>query len=355
MWRITWRDLVFRRRRFLLASLTTAVAFTVALLLSGVIVAVQQQNRNVVSRFQADAWWVPPGAGGPFTDGPVVAEDRVDEVAALPGVSRAQGVLLLRTTLTNVAATGGPGEVVDVNMVGVPIGSIGAPNVDKGRAVERSREVVVDDALDHSVGDTVLLGGKRFRVVGVANGISYLFGVPAIFLSLPDAQNLGAHGERAVSAIVTQGLPRHGEEPAGLVRYTNRDVLADLNRVVGQGFSAVQTMRVIMLVAALGIVALIIYLSSLERMRDIAVLKATGASNRFVAGGLMAQALFVTLVATAVAIGVAPFLKPLFPLRLELTARVYSELVLFAVLVGVLASIAGIRRLLSVEPAAAFE
>src|SRR5437868_4944504 len=100
MWRITWRDLVFRRRRFLLATLTTAIAFAVSLLLSGVIVAVQQQNRNVVSRFHADGWWVPPGAGGPFTDGPVVAESRVAEIAKLRDVKRAQGVLLLRTTLT---------------------------------------------------------------------------------------------------------------------------------------------------------------------------------------------------------------------------------------------------------------
>ena len=355
MWRITWRDLVFRRRRFLLASMTTAIAFAVSLLLSGVIVAVQQQNRNVVSRFHADGWWVPPGAGGPFTDGPVVAESRVDEVAALPGVTLAQGVLLLRTTLTKVAATGGPGEVVDVNMVGVPIGGIGTPRVNKGRLVKRRGEVVVDDALHHTVGDTVLIGGKRFHVVGVANGISYLFGVPAMFLSLPDAQGVGAHGEPALSAIVTQGLPTRGEEPAGLVRYTDHDVLADLNRVVGQGFSAVQTMRVIMMVAALGIVALIIYLSSLERMRDIAVLKATGASSRFVAGGLVVQALFVTVVATAAAFGLAPFLKPLFPLRLELTARVHLELLVFAVLVGLLASVAGIRRLLTVEPARAFE
>lgn len=355
MWRITWRDLVFRRRRFLLASLTTAIAFAVSLLLSGVIVAVQQQNRNVVSRFQADGWWVPPGAGGPFTAGPVVAENRVDELAALPGVRRAQGVLLLQTTLTSVAATGGPGEVVDVNMVGVPVGGIGTPIVNKGRLVKRSGEVVVDDALHHAVGDRVLIGGKRFRVVGVANGISFLFGVPAMFLSLPDAQKVGAHGERALSAVVTQGLPERGEAPPGLVRYTDEHVLADLNRVVGQGFSAVQTMRVIMLVAALGIVALIIYLSSLERMRDIAVLKATGASSRFVAAGLVVQALFVTVVAAAVAFVVAPFLKPMFPLRLELTARVHFELMVFAVLVGLVASVTGIRRLLSVEPATAFQ
>jgi putative ABC transport system permease protein len=175
-----------------------------------------------------------------------------------------------------------------------------------------------------------------------------------MFLSLPDAQDVGAGGERAVSAVVTRGLPR-GAGPAGLLRYTDGDVVTDLNRVVGQGFSAVQTMRVIMMVAALGIVALIIYLSALERMRDVAVLKATGASNRFVAGGLVVQALVVTGLATLGAMAIARVLKPVFPLRLELTARVHLELIVFAVVVGLLASVAGIRRLLTVEPASAFQ
>jgi putative ABC transport system permease protein len=59
--------------------------------------------------------------------------------------------------------------------------------------------------------------------------------------------------------------------------------------------------------------------------------------------------------ATLGAVVLARLLKPLFPLRLELTARVHVELVVFAILVGLLASIAGIRRLLTVEPATAFE
>jgi putative ABC transport system permease protein len=228
------------------------------------------------------------------------------------------------------------------------------PEVDEGRPIERRGEVILDVELGHDVGDVVHTGGLPFTVVGVADGVSYLFGVSTMFVSLPDAQAVGAGGERAVSAIVTQG-ELDGSVPDGLVRYGDEAVISDLNRVVGQGFSAVQTMRVIMMIAALGVVALIIYLSALERVRDVAVLKATGAGSGFIAAGLAIQGVLVTALATGAAVVLARFLEPLFPLRLELTAGVHAELVALALLSGLLASLVGIRRVLTVDPVIAFE
>jgi putative ABC transport system permease protein len=349
MWRITWRDLVFRRRRFILAGIATGLAFAVALLMSGVVVAVQNQNQRVVHRFEADGWWVPKGAGGPFTDGPVVPEAAAAQLAALPGVRRAEPVILLRTTLTNPRTS----SVTDVNLVGIRPQGLGRPQVQVGRWLRGPGEVVVDEGLGHHVGDTVDTGGRSFQVVGVAQRISYLFAVPAIFLGLRDAQAVGAGGQRAASAIVTQGVPR-GPTPPGLVRYTDHAVLRDLNRVIGKGLSAVETVQAIMLVAAAAIVALIIYLSAIERVRDVAVLTVTGASRSFVAIGLAIQSLLVTAPATVLAFGLARLLKPVFPLDLELTARVHVELVLLAVAVGLLASLVGVRRVLTVDPAEAF-
>jgi putative ABC transport system permease protein len=190
-------------------------------------------------------------------------------------------------------------------------------------------------------------------VVGVAQHLSYLFAVPTMFLGLRDAQVVGAGGQRAASAIVTQGAPR-GASPDGLVPYTNDAVLKDLNRVIGKGLSAVQTVQAIMLVAAAAIVALIIYLSAIERVRDVAVLTVTGASRGFVAFGLAIQSLLVTAPATLLAFGLARLLKPVFPLDLELTVGVHVELGILAVAVGLLASLIGVRRVLAVDPAEAF-
>ena len=303
----------------------------------------------VVHRFHADGWWVPAGAGGPFTAGPVVPDTVATDLAARPGVRRAEPVVLLRTTLSNDSSE----SVIDVNLVGIGVGGLGRPHVDHGGWIRGPGETVVDASLGYHPGDVVHTGGRAFRVVGVSKGLSYLFAVPTMFLSLPDAQAVGAGGQRASSAVVTQGLPRFGGPP-GMVRYDDRAVLRDLNRVIGKGLSAVQTVQAIMVIAAAAIVALIIYLSALERVRDIAVLKASGASSSFVAIGLVVQGLVVTVPATLAAFVIARLLRPVFPLELVLTAGVQLQLALLAAGVGVLASLVGVRRVLRVDPATAF-
>ena len=60
-------------------------------------------------------------------------------------------------------------------------------------------------------------------------------------------------------------------------------------------------MAVLMWLIAAGIIGLIVYLSAIERMRDFAVFKATGAPTRLIVGGLMLQAVFVSLVAALLA------------------------------------------------------
>jgi putative ABC transport system permease protein len=105
---------------------------------------------------------------------------------------------------------------------------------------------------------------------------------------------------------------------------------------------------------AAGIIGAILYMSALERMRDFAVLKATGSSNRFILAGLGSQAIVLSLIAAAVAIVLSFALAPLFPMPVEVPAVSYPLLVGVSIVVGVLASIAGLRRALSIDPALAF-
>ena len=56
-------------------------------------------------------------------------------------------------------------------------------------------------------------------------------------------------------------------------------------------------MAALMWVIAAGIIGLIVYLSAIERIRDFAVFKATGAPNRLIVGGLMLQAVLVAVTA----------------------------------------------------------
>lgn len=347
MWRITWRDLVFRRRRFVIAAVSTALVLAITVLMSGLIVAVDGQNARAVERFEADTWWVTAGASGPFTAGPTLGQEAAALFAAAPGITRAEPVLLMRASLLEVD------EITDVNVMGIQPGGLGTPDVlDGGRAVAGPGEVVLDSRLGYDVGDAITLGSRPFTVVGEADDVTYLFGVPTAILSLADAQAIIARGQPVASTIVTQGSTE--APPPGFTAFTEDEVTHDLGRVLESGMASIVLVRTILLLVAAGIVAFIIYLSSLERTRDVAVLKATGATNRFIGAGLAIQGVLVTLVAAMVAAVFAVLLEPLFPLQLEVESGIYVQLVAIAVGVGLAASLIGIRRALTTDPAMAF-
>ena len=106
-------------------------------------------------------------------------------------------------------------------------------------------------------------------------------------------------------------------------------------------------------VAAL-IVGSMIYVSALERIRDFAVFKAVGVSTRSIMAGLALQAVVVALLAALLGAIVSVLLGPLFPMRVDIPTLAFVLLPVIAVVIGLLASVAGLRRAVTVDPAVAF-
>ena len=113
-------------------------------------------------------------------------------------------------------------------------------------------------------------------------------------------------------------------------------------------------MRILLWVVAAVIIGAVVYLSALERQRDFAVLKAIGTSNRTLLSSLALQAVIVALAAVAIAAVVQVFLAPAFPLKVSVPARAFWQLPLFAVVMALLAGLAGMRRVARSDPALAF-
>jgi putative ABC transport system permease protein len=241
----------------------------------------------------------------------------------------------------------------DLNVVGFTLGGVGAPPVHKGRTVERSGEIVVDSSLGVHVGETLDLLRTPFRVVGTTHGITYFGGTSSAFIAIADAQKILLRGAPLATTIVVRGTPK-APLPRGYVSRTNAQVRADLGRPVHAAQGAIGFINVLLWLIAAGIIAAILYMSALERIREFAVMKATGAADRFVMSALALQAVTLSLAAAIVAVVLARLLVPTFPMTVEIPTASYVELVIVALSVGVLGSIAGLRRMLSVDPAAAF-
>jgi len=342
---IALRDLQWRRRRFIIAVLATALVFALTLLLSGAGNGLRGEARRATNGFGADAWLVPKGTSGPFTASSVMAASAADSVAKLDGVDRADPFVYFRSTF-------GAPHPKDVNVIGYRVGGLGGPTPGDGHAPTRSGEAVVDAGLGAKVGESALMGGRRFRVTGVAHKVSFNFGVPTVFVPIEDVQAMAFAGRPLATAVVTKGTP--SAAPKGMTMLTNDQVVSDMRRPMASGLQTIDFINALLWIIAAGIIGSIVYLSALERARDFAVLKATGAGNVPLFAGLALQALVLSAASALVAVVLARPLKAGFPFTVDIPTSAYVVLLLVALLVGFLASLAGLRRAVRADPALAF-
>ena len=345
MWRVALRDLQWRRRRFVIAVLATSLVFAMTLLMAGFATSLHNEGRRIVAALGADAWLVAAGAPGPFTTSTPIPAAEADRVAALPGVARADPVVIVHSTIRRPA-------VRDVNVIGVRPGGLGTPPLAGGRTVARAGEVVADTELGLAVGDRLELSGRRLEVVGLADRVTWYFGTPTLFLALEDAQAVAFGGQPLAMAVLTKGVPEGST--AGLERFSNTQAVADLERPLVRGLQSIDLISALLWLVAAGIIGSIVYLSVLERLRELAVFKAVGASNRSLLGGFAIQAILLSAAAAVLAVVIATLLAPVFPFTVEIPATAFPRLVATAMLVGLAASVVGLRRAVSVQPALAF-
>lgn len=344
MWLITLRDLEWRRRRFAVAVIATGVVLALALLLTGVRASFDNEIDRTISSFGADQWFVAEGAVGPFTAPIGFPASRAEAVRGAPGVRRADPVAVVGAT----AATPSP---ENVNVIGAVPGGVGPAN-DAGRLLSRPGAAIVDEQLGVDEGDTISLSGMDFEVVAETSGRTYFAGVPTVLVSLKDVQRLGFDGQQLATAVVAEGTTTAA--PPGFSVLSNGEVAQDLDRPVAQAKQTIGLIRWLLWAVAAGIVGAILYLSTLERVRDFAVFKAIGISTGSLARGLLGQAVVLSLAAAGIAILLELALAPLSAMRVEVPARAYLELVAVAVGAGAIASLAALRRAVKIDPALAF-
>jgi len=226
------------------------------------------------------------------------------------------------------------------------------PNVSEGRAPSTPDEVAVSSTLGRHIGDEIQVGVRTMRVVGIVPNSTSLAKMPNIFLTTEGVQQLAYNGQPIITSIAIQGTPR--QLPDGYQTVNRAAGADDLMRAVKVAGGSITIVAVLLWIVAVLIVGSVVYLSALERLRDFAVFKAIGVPARSILAGLALQAVVVALLAAVLGVILSRLLAPLFPLLVVVPASAYISLPLVAIVVGLLASLAGFRRAVAVDPALAF-
>ena len=126
-----------------------------------------------------------------------------------------------------------------------------------------------------------------------------------------------------------------------------------IGKLIATSAKQISMFLVILAVVSAAIVAFIIYTLTMDKIREIAVLKLIGTRNRTIAAMILQQALALGVIGFAVGKITATFAAPLFP-KYVLLIPTDSLIGFFAVLtICALASVIAIRIALQVDPAEA--
>jgi putative ABC transport system permease protein len=354
---LSWRDLRVDRGRFALVGLVIGLVALLTALLSGLATGLVDDGISGLRRLPATHLAFQPGAHASFSRSSLTA----DNLAPWQG---ATGVEASELGVSFFNARTEKGDTLDLALFGVPPGSFLAPGGPAQEALAGQPGLVLSaahEAKGIEVGDLLTVVGpdERLPVLGFTYGGSYGH-VDIAFASLGTWQHLvyGGNARGRFSAVALRA--EDSADLAAVDRSAGTETGTKEAAYEGSpGFTAeTSTMNLIrgfLLVISALIVGAFFTVWTVQRSRQIALLKALGASNAYVLRDALGQLAIVLLAATAAGSALAAGLGSLVgsgvPFRLEAGAVVGSALLLVAL--GMAGSLVAVRRVTSVDPVVA--
>jgi putative ABC transport system permease protein len=391
------RDILHSWGKFVFTGVGLGLLIGVTLIMAGVYRGMVDDGKALLDNTGADLWVVQKDTLGPYAESSSIPDDTYRTILAMPGIERAANA----TYLTMQVRKGDTD--VRAMVVGIAPGGQGTPGwppyLIAGRQVTRGHyEAVADIATGSRLGDRLGIRRNQYTVVGLTRRMVSSNGDPMVFIPLKDAQEAqflkdndaiwqsrrrteanpvlnrpGVPGlldavidsqstNAFVNAVLVTLEPGHSPDEVArsiqrwkrLTAYTRsemEDIL--IGKLIATSAQQIAMFLAILAVVSAAIVAFIIYTLTMDKIREIAVLKLIGTRNRTIAAMIMQQAIALGLIGFVVGKITATFAAPLFPkyvllMPLDLVASFLAILV-----ICMLASVVAIRMALRVDPAEA--
>lgn len=373
MARLAYRNLLYDKTRFAvtLAGITFAIVLVVVQL--GLFIGFTITTSSIIDHSGADVWICAQGVQY-FEVGFPLPERKRYQILSVPGVGAA-GRYIVKFTVWRRP----DGAQKSVEVIGFDLDSrLGAPwSLTSGSisALQPQDTVVIDEFYAKELGvsrlgEVVEINGYRARVVGFTGGVRSFTTTPFVFTALKNALNYTASREDEPTFLLVRG--RGGIDPAAL-KARLMPLLSKVDVNTTTEFSA-KTRRywlfttgagIALLVAALlgllvgaAIVGQTIYATTIDHLRDFGILKAIGASDAYVYGVIVEQAVISAAIGYVLGIGASFGL-----LRLSRNAgamivvpwQLMASMFLLSLLMCVGASIISVHKVTRLDPAMVFK
>ena len=392
------RDIHHSWGKFVFTGFGLGLLIGVTLIMAGVYRGLVEDGRALLDNSGADLWVVQKDTLGPYAEPSSLNDDIYRTILAMPGVDRAANVTYLTMQVRKDE------EDVRAMVVGIAPGLPGSapgwpPYLIAGRQITRGHyEAVADIASGLKLGDRLTIRRNHYSVVGMTRRMVSSGGDPMVFIPLKDAQEAqflkdndaiwqsrrrteanpafnrpGVPGlleaviasqstNASVNAVLVALKPGQAPDDVAesirrwkrLTVYT-RAQMEDIvvTKLIATSAKQIGMFLVILAIVCAAIVAFIIYTLTMDKIREIAVLKLIGTRNRTIAWMIMQQALALGTIGFVVGKIAATFSAPIFPKYVFLMPQESIAGFLAMMAICVLASLVAIRMALKVDPAEA--
>lgn len=358
---LAFRDISSNLMRFLLTSLGVGLTLLAAMSMTGLYRGIVVDALAIIVDSRADLWVVQADTEGPFAEASSIDRRVLSRTLSIPGVSKAR-----QFTLQSRRFVIGS-KVVRGSLLGLDYPTdLGdwIPLV-AGRSLQAGRgEAIAEESTGLNLGDEVVIDGTHCVVVGLARGYLDSSGNPIVAVSINDSLQIATYRpSEAVERARSAGRPVPSEQGAAIAavmvnlehplhadsvrqtiaRWGDVSVLtaqeqqtAFLYGRLGRLRGQILMFTGVLLVVSAVVIAVTTYTMTLEKRREIALLKLIGARNHLIVSLILQQALALGGLGYLLAVLMGPIIRPLFPRRLVQTPEDY---LLFAAIVLVLCAL----------------
>ncbi len=369
------REIEHTLGKFLVTSAGVGMLLGIVLIMIGVYRGMVIDAQVLLDDIGADLWIVQENTLGPFAEASRVHEDLKNRIKTQEGIAQAEGI-----TLQNMQIPTEEG-LVRATVVGYdPFGAFKIVNPSRlvaGRTLMHQHyEMVTTDKIGLKLGQKVALGRDIYTVVGITHGSVSSGGEPLVYVSLKDAQKLqflysnarirndrarGAKVESShmVNAVIAKTKPGYvvDEVAKQIQRWKHKSVYTQeqerevlTKNLIKMASKQIGMFTVILVVVSTIIIALIIYTMTLEKIKEIAIMKLIGLPNGMIVKMIVQETLLMGILAFIVANIFAHSIYTKFPKRVVLETPDAFILFIVVLFASILASMVGVKKVMAADP-----
>jgi putative ABC transport system permease protein len=358
------KNLFQDRRRAALSVLGIGAAFVLVLVLDGIFAGAMNQVTAYIRNSPADVFVAQRDVKTMHMSASALPPATLDAVRAVDGVAWAEGLHYTTSTVD----VGNDSLLTYVFGYDTATDRGGPRRISRGQPPSAGQALVDNVAADElgvTIGDTVIILGRRFVISGLSTDGTYIANT-TVFITAGDFTALrgptfayilvGARADIPASVLehrLADALPQttvmsraeFAREEANVVRSMAADIMA--------------IMSVIGFLIALALIGLTLFTATITKQREYGVLKALGANTRRLGAVVVAQAAWTVALALALAVAFAVAigstigaLTPNLEVDIRLTSVLRTSVA--ALVIGGVAALLPLRRITRVDPATAF-